>query len=110
MSDGGFFSGFNIGDAFEIGLDAYTAREKSRAQKGSDSQLEDQNALINRPDNVTQRPNANPVNQGGGQVTTGSGQGSGSRLMLPGGLQVNKTALYIAGAALAAVVVLKVAK
>jgi hypothetical protein len=108
-SGGGFFSGFNIGDAFDVGLSAYIAREDSRARGGEATILAEQNALLNRPDSITQRPGAQPVQTGMQEITAGSNGGAGSRITLPGGLEVNATALYIAGGALAIALILKVA-
>jgi hypothetical protein len=106
---GGFFSGFNIGDAFDVGLSAYVAREESRAKAGNAAVLAEQNALINRPDSITQRPGRQPALNGYGEVTAGSNGGAETRITLPGGLQVNATALYVAGGALAIALLLKVA-
>lgn len=107
--DTGFWSGTNFGDLFETVVGGYVETERARAEAGSRTQYEDQNALINRPDHVTQRPNAQPSYPSSpSEVSAGSGQGS-ERMMLPGGLEVNRTAVYIVGAALAAAVVLKVA-
>jgi len=108
-SGGGFFSGFNIGDAFDVGLSAYVARENSRSQAGEAAVLAEQNALLNRPDSITQRPGQTPTASGYGEVTAGSNGGAGTRITLPGGLEVNATALYIAGGALALALILKVA-
>ena len=105
-SDTGFFSGFTIGDAFDVGLEAYIGREKYRAQNGSASQIDEQNQLINRPDNITQRPNARPQVDGYQEVTAGSAGGSGTRINI-GGVELNRTALYVAGAALAGYLYLK---
>ena len=64
--------------------------------------------MINAPSHVTQRPNAQPEQSNQAtSVTAGSGQGAGQRIMLPGGLEVNTTAIYITGAALAALVLYK---
>jgi hypothetical protein len=105
-TDTGFFSGFNIGDAFDVGLEAFVAREKYRAQQGSQTQVDDQDQLINRPDNITQRPNAQPQVGGYTQVTAGSAGGAGTRINIAG-VELNRTALYIAGAALAGYLYLK---
>jgi hypothetical protein len=110
QQDTSFWSGFTVGDAFEGLVGGYVEREKVRAQSGTNAVIAEQNALINRPDSVTQRPNAQPSQPSQpSEVTAGRGQGSGSRVNLPGGLQVDRTALYIAGAVLAAAVVYKVA-
>jgi len=108
--DTGFWSGFTVGDAFEGLVGGYVARETARAEAGAAGVAAEQNALINRPDHVTQRPNAQPNTGSGSQtVTAGSGQGA-ERSVRIGGMKVNRTALYIAGAALAAAVVMKVAQ
>lgn len=108
--DTGFWSGFTVGDAFEGLVGGYVARERARAEAGVNATLAEQNALINRPDSVTQRPNAQPSTPSApSEVSAGSGQGSGRNVILPGGMEVNRTALYIAGAALAAAIVFKVA-
>lgn len=107
--DTGFWSGFTVGDAFEGLVGGYVEREKARANAGVNATLAEQNALINRPDSVTQRPNAQPSTPSApSEVSAGSGAGAGRNILL-GGVEVNKTALYVAGAALAAVLVVKVA-
>lgn len=104
-----FWDGLNAGDMFEQAVGGYVEIEKARASNPQQAE-QDQDALINRPDNVTQRPNAQPTATSAGEVSAGSGTGASRNIVLPNGLQLNRTAVYVAGAALGAVVLMKLMK
>lgn len=100
-----------LGDSVDALTDKYLEYERIKAEAGAAAELAEQNAIMNRPDSITQMPNSMPSQPSGyNSVTSGSGQGAGTGLISIGGVQLNSTALYVGLGALALALVLKVAR
>lgn len=97
-----------IGDAVDNLAGKYLEYERIKAQAGAAAAQAEQDAILNRPDSVTQRPNAEPSQPSvPSSVTSGAGQGAGTGVISVGGVTMNRNALYIAGAALAVALVMR---
>ena len=105
------WDGFNVKDALGDLVSGHVAIETARAQNAGAQATQDQAVMGSIPNNVTERPNAQPTTTAvPTSVTTGSGQGAATATLNVGGVQVNKTALYVAGGALGIALLLKLLK
>ncbi len=105
------WDGFNVSDQLSELVKGHVTIETARAQNAGNQATSDQAVMGSIPNNVTQRPNAQPTaTTTQAPVTSGSGQGAGTAAFNIGGVPVNKTALYVAGGALGIALLLKLLK
>ncbi len=100
------FNWAKVGDSFDSYATAYLEKEKIKAANPAASNLNDYNQLAGARDDISQRVNAQPLTPSTVQTVAGAKAG----IVNIGGVAVNKTALYVAGSALAVAALLKVFK